>query len=86
MSNLMVAMTMFMETFKHYAGADGDKEKLSKAEVKTLLEKEFNFECPKNPDEVDKLMKGLDLNGDSQIDFREFMVIVVALTCACKGY
>lgn len=37
----------------------------------------------KNQEEVDNLLKGLDFNGDSEVDFSEFVVMVAALTCAC---
>ncbi len=37
----------------------------------------------KNQEEVDKLLKGLDFNGDSEVDFSEFVIMVAALTCAC---
>nr|XP_057924959.1 ictacalcin-like [Doryrhamphus excisus] len=85
MGDLRTAMTLLMQTFTKYAGAEGDKCKLSKAEVKTLLEKEFDFKCAKNQGELNEFLKGLDFNGDSQIDFKEFMTIVVALTCLCHG-
>lgn len=40
-------------------------------------------QAAKNQEEVDKLLKGLDFNGDSEVDFGEFVVLVAALTCAC---
>ncbi|XP_034532193.1 protein S100-P-like isoform X2 [Notolabrus celidotus] len=85
MTNLETAMALLMKTFDTYAGAEGRKDSLSKAEVKTLLEKEMPglIQGAKNPAEVDKLIKDLDFNGDSEVDFREFVVVVAALTCAC---
>lgn len=43
------------------------------------------LQAAKSPGEVDKLLKGLDFNGDSEVDFSEFVVMVAALTCACHG-
>ncbi|XP_060886610.1 protein S100-P-like [Labrus mixtus] len=85
MSNLETAMALLMKTFDTYAGADGRKDSLSKAEVKTLLEKEMPglLKAAKNQCEVDKLIQGLDFNGDSEVDFSEFVVLVAAVTCAC---
>ncbi|XP_020502092.2 protein S100-P-like [Labrus bergylta] len=85
MSNLETAMALLMKTFDTYAGAEGRKDSLSKAEVKTLLEKEMPglLKAAKNQSEVDKLIQGLDFNGDSEVDFSEFVVLVAALTCAC---
>lgn len=37
----------------------------------------------KNKGEVDKLLNGLDLDGDSEIDFLEFVMLVASITCAC---
>lgn len=40
-------------------------------------------QAAKNKEDVDKLLKDLDFNGDSEVDFGEFVVLVAALTCAC---
>ena len=45
----------------------------------------WSVQAAKNQAEVDKLLAGLDFNGDSQVDFSEFVVLVAALTCACHG-
>lgn len=45
----------------------------------------WSVQVAKNQGEVDKLLNGLDLNGDSEIDFTEFVVLVSALTCACHN-
>lgn len=47
--------------------------------------KYFYSQTAKNQAEVDKLLKGLDFNGDSEVDFKEFVVMVAALTCAAHG-
>lgn len=50
MSKLETAMAILMQTFDTYAGVEGKKDSLSKAEVKTLLEKELpgllKVQCP----------------------------------------
>ncbi|KAI3376626.1 hypothetical protein L3Q82_017060, partial [Scortum barcoo] len=85
MTQLETAMAIMMKTFDTYAATEGKKDTLSKSEAKTLLEKELPglLKCAKNPQEVDKLLKSLDFNGDSEVDFSEFVVLVAALTCAC---
>ncbi|XP_018529793.1 protein S100-P [Lates calcarifer] len=87
MTQLETAMALLMKTFDTYAASEGNKDTLSKVEAKALLEKEMPglLKAAKNPDEVDKLLKGLDFNGDSEIDFNEFVVLVAALTCACHN-
>lgn len=87
MSQLETAMGILMKTFDTYAAGQGRKDTLTKAEAKTLLEKELPglLKAAKKPGDVDKLLKGLDFNGDSEVDFNEFVVMVAALTCACHG-
>uniref|UniRef100_A0A3B3TQW5 S100 calcium binding protein P n=1 Tax=Poecilia latipinna TaxID=48699 RepID=A0A3B3TQW5_9TELE len=88
MSHLEMAMATLIQTFDQYAGSDGKKSTLSKAEVKTLVEKELPGLLKvrsKNPDEVDKFLKNLDLNKDSEVDFQEFVMLIVVLTCAIHG-
>ncbi|XP_029615669.1 protein S100-P [Salmo trutta] len=85
MSQLETAMAILLKTFDKYSGAEGNKGTLSKAELKTMIEKELPslLKASKNPEDCDKLMKALDHNGDSEVDFNEFVVLVAALTCAC---
>ncbi|XP_028285201.1 protein S100-P-like [Parambassis ranga] len=84
MSQLETAMAIMMKTFDTYAGKEGKKDTLTKGEVKTLLEKELPalFKAAKNPAEMDKIIKDLDFNGDAEVDFTEFVVLVAAMTCA----
>ncbi|XP_041840425.1 protein MRP-126-like [Melanotaenia boesemani] len=84
MSQLETAMGLMMKVFDTYAGREGKKDTLSKAELKALLEKELPalIKAAKNPQEVDKLMKDLDFNGDSEVDFSEYVVMVAAITSA----
>ncbi|XP_071334181.1 protein S100-P-like [Trachinotus anak] len=87
MSQLETAMAILMKTFDTYAASQGKSDTLTKAEAKTLLERELPglLKAAKNPGEVDKLLNGLDFNGDSEVDFSEFVVMVAALTCACHN-
>ncbi|NWU92704.1 S100P protein, partial [Upupa epops] len=88
MSQLETAMGMIIAVFDKYAMADGNRRTLTKAELKTLLEKEFpNFlSSGKNTDAIDKLFKTLDENSDSVVDFNEFVIFVASLTCCCHQY
>lgn len=38
----------------------------------------------KDPAVVDKIMKDLDANGDGQVDFEEYVSLVVGLSIACE--
>ncbi|KAM4714317.1 protein S100-P-like [Anableps anableps] len=88
MSQLEITMASLIQTFDKYATSEGKKDTLSKAELKTLIEKELSqmLKAPKNPGEVDKLMQSLDFNGDAEVDFREFVILVASLTCAAHRF
>ncbi|NXL53662.1 S100P protein, partial [Podilymbus podiceps] len=88
-SQLETAMRIAIAVFEKYAGNDGNGHSLTKAELKTLLEKELPLSkrTPgKNKDATEKAFKNLDENGDYQVDFKEFVTFVAALTCCCHKY
>ncbi|XP_054477541.1 protein S100-A1 [Anoplopoma fimbria] len=87
-SQLQTAMEGLIAVFHCYSGKEGDKYKLSKAELKNLLQgelKEF-LAGSKDPNVVEKIMGDLDENQDGQVDFQEFVVLVAALTVACNEF
>ncbi|NXO59338.1 S100P protein, partial [Aramus guarauna] len=88
MSQLETAMEMIIAVFDKYAKADGNTQTLTKAELKTLLENELPkfLTSGKDKNTIDNLFKSLDENRDSQVDFKEFVIFVTALTCCCHRY
>ncbi|KFP38494.1 Protein S100-P, partial [Chlamydotis macqueenii] len=46
----------------------------------------FLLQSGKDKDAIDRVFKNLDENGDSQVDFKEFILFVAALTCCCHNY
>ncbi|MBN3323365.1 S10A1 protein, partial [Atractosteus spatula] len=87
-SQLESAMENLIRVFHNYSGKEGDKYKLSKAELKSLLQGELSdfLAASKDPMVVDKIMKDLDENRDGEVDFQEFVVLVAALTVACNEF
>ncbi|OCT99306.1 protein S100-P [Xenopus laevis] len=83
MSELETAIAMIIDVFDRYASTEGNKLTLTKGEMKTLLEKELPeiLVNAKEKDTCEKLMKDLDENGDSEVDFNEFIIFVAAITC-----
>ncbi|KAM6151418.1 protein S100-G [Rhynchocyon petersi] len=61
--------------FEKYAAKEGDPDQLSKAELKQLIEKEFPS-LLKGPTTLDSLFQELDKNGDGEISYQEFQVLV----------
>ncbi|XP_068425889.1 protein S100-A1 [Clinocottus analis] len=87
-SNLQPSMEGLIKVFHKYSGKEGDKYKLSKAELKNLLTDELAgfLTADKDACEVDKIMADLDENKDGEVDFQEFVVLVAALTVACNDF
>ncbi|XP_029447399.1 protein S100-P [Rhinatrema bivittatum] len=88
MTKLETAMCMLIAVFDEYSAAEGSKKTLSKAELKTLMEKELPgfLSNSKDKDAVNKFFKELDVNGDSEVDFNEFIILMAALTCICHEF
>uniref|UniRef100_A0A8C3C2Z5 S100/CaBP-9k-type calcium binding subdomain domain-containing protein n=1 Tax=Cairina moschata TaxID=8855 RepID=A0A8C3C2Z5_CAIMO len=74
------ALAAMVTTFHKYSGKEGDKYKLSKAELKELLTKELpSFGSVK----ADLLVNDLDHDKDSEVDFKEFACF---LACVAMGF
>ncbi|CAF87358.1 unnamed protein product [Tetraodon nigroviridis] len=75
-----------MGVFNKYAGTDERKDTLSKAEVKTLVEKEFpHFLQLGDKKEVEAMLMELMSQGDQEVDFCQFMCQVATLTIIGKA-
>uniref|UniRef100_G1Q9C5 Protein S100 n=3 Tax=Boreoeutheria TaxID=1437010 RepID=G1Q9C5_MYOLU len=87
-SELETAMETLINVFHAHSGKEGDKYKLNKKELKELLQTELSgfLDAQKDADAVDKVMKELDENGDGEVDFQEYVVLVAALTVACNNF
>uniref|UniRef100_A0A671UNN3 S100 calcium binding protein A10a n=2 Tax=Sparus aurata TaxID=8175 RepID=A0A671UNN3_SPAAU len=85
-SELETAMESLIKVFHRYASREGKTGTLNRRELRELMENELsNFlKSQKDPAAVDKIMKDLDTNGDGQVDFEEFVSLVVGLSIACE--
>ncbi|XP_077319987.1 protein S100-A1-like [Lithobates pipiens] len=88
MSKLEKAMDTLIDVFHTYSAREGDKHKLCKRELKDLLQNELGeyLEEQKDAISVDKILKELDENGDGEVDFQEFVILVASLTVACNTF
>ncbi|XP_022529242.1 protein S100-A1 isoform X1 [Astyanax mexicanus] len=87
-SQLENAMDSLIKVFHTYSSREGDKYKLSRVELKSLLQGELSdfLAATKDPLVVEKIMSDLDENRDGEVDFQEFVVLVAALTVACNDF
>ncbi|XP_054869500.1 protein S100-A1 [Amphiprion ocellaris] len=87
-ANLQRAMEDLIAVFHRYSGKEGDKYKLNNKELKNLLQEELSdFLAGSNESSVvEKILHDLDENGDGEVDFQEFVVLVAALTIACNEF
>ncbi|KFO85401.1 Protein S100-A4 [Buceros rhinoceros silvestris] len=76
------ALAVMVTTFHKYSGKEGDKYKLSKAELKDLLNKELPVFGSKHMDEAEfkRLVNDLDHNKDSEVDFKEYACFLACIT------
>nr|XP_012806450.1 protein S100-G [Jaculus jaculus] len=61
--------------FQKYAAKEGDPDQLSKDELKALIQAEFPSLLT-GSSTLDDLFKELDKNGDGEVSFEEFQVLV----------
>ncbi|KAM9782958.1 protein S100-A1 [Neosynchiropus ocellatus] len=87
-SRLQKSMEGLISVFHSYSNKEGAVNKLSKTELKTLLQEELSqlITCCNDPAGIDRIMTDLDENGDQELDFQEFVVLVAALTVACNDF
>ncbi|XP_061597762.1 ictacalcin-like [Cololabis saira] len=88
MSDVQKAVDLLVTSFSKYSGKEGDKNTLSKEELKELLQNELGeLLCKANEKAaVDRIFNDLDANSNNSLDFREFITLVACLTMVCHEY
>ncbi|XP_039877394.1 ictacalcin-like [Simochromis diagramma] len=88
MSDIQKAMALLISTFDKYSGKEGDKNTLSKEELKELLQNEFGEMLCKSNDKaaIDRIFNDLDRDKSNSVDFGEFVRMVCCLTEMCHEY
>lgn len=80
-------METLITVFHRYASKEsGNTSTLNRRELKLLMETELSsfLKSQKDPAAVDRIMKDLDTNGDGEVNFEEFVSLVVGLSIACE--
>ncbi|KAM6968218.1 ictacalcin-like [Aplochiton taeniatus] len=84
-TQMQQAMGLLISTFHKYSEKEGDKDTLSKGELKSLLQAEFGELLGKANDQkaMDQIFKDLDANQDGTVDFQEYVTLAACLTMIC---
>ncbi|NXK43174.1 M126 protein, partial [Piprites chloris] len=84
LSELEKAMDVIIDVFHQYSRREGDRDTLTKKELKLLIDKQLvNYlKHVKNKATIDQIFKDLDVNKDAQVGFCEMMQLVVRVTIA----
>ncbi|XP_039074883.1 protein S100-A6 [Hyaena hyaena] len=72
------AIGLLVAIFHKYSGRDGDKNTLSKKELKELIQKELTIGPKLQDAEIAKLMVDLDRNKDQEVNFQEYVTFLAA--------
>uniref|UniRef100_A0A6B2F3C5 EF-hand domain-containing protein n=1 Tax=Bothriechis nigroviridis TaxID=88079 RepID=A0A6B2F3C5_BOTNI len=83
-SSLNQAIGILVGTFHKYSGQEGDKNTLSKKELKELIQKELNIDMKLHEREIQGLMEDLDRNKDEVVNFKEYVTFIGALAMICN--
>ncbi|XP_053252819.1 protein S100-A6-like [Podarcis raffonei] len=73
------AIGVLVVTFHKYASKDGDKNTLSKKELKELIQKELTIGLKLQEAEIQALMKDLDRSGNQVVNFHKYVTFLGAL-------
>ncbi|KYO48991.1 protein S100-A6 [Alligator mississippiensis] len=73
------AIGALVYVFHKYSGKEGNKDTLSKQELKELIQKELSLGPKLKDADVTKLMADLDRNKDQEVNFQEYVTFLAAL-------
>ncbi|KAM6229187.1 protein MRP-126-like [Spheniscus humboldti] len=87
-SELEKAMDIIIDVFHQYSRREGNRDTLTKKELKLLIEQQLvNYlKLVKDRATIDEIMKDLDINKDAQISFSEVMLLITRVTIAAHEY
>uniref|UniRef100_A0A8C4UWF3 EF-hand domain-containing protein n=1 Tax=Falco tinnunculus TaxID=100819 RepID=A0A8C4UWF3_FALTI len=77
MSRFLDSISTIISIFHQHTKEDGDHSKLSRRQMKEFIQREFaDVIKPHDPQTIDKILQFLEWDGDGEIDFNEFLLLV----------
>ncbi|XP_045752749.1 protein S100-A6-like [Mirounga angustirostris] len=73
------AIGLLVAIFHKCSGREGDKNTLSKKELKELIQKELTIGAKLQDADIAKVMDDLDRNKDQVVNFQEYVTLLGAL-------
>ncbi|ETE60523.1 Trichohyalin, partial [Ophiophagus hannah] len=88
MSYFLDSVCTIVGIFHKYARCQDGNLALNRREMKALIQKEFAevLENPCDPQTIELTFKLLDVNGDSLVDFNEYLIFVFQIAKGCYRY
>ncbi|XP_037227160.1 trichohyalin-like [Falco rusticolus] len=88
MSRFLDSISTIISIFHQHTKEDGDHSKLSRRQMKEFIQREFAdvIAKPHDPQTIDKILQFLEWDGDGEIDFNEFLLLVFRVAKACYWY
>ncbi|XP_013797897.1 protein MRP-126 [Apteryx mantelli] len=88
LSELERSIDTIIDVFHQYSRREGDKDTLTNAELKLLIERQLvNYlKHVKNQVSIDQIFKDLDTNKDHQLSFGEVMLLIIRVTIATHDH
>ncbi|XP_059346007.1 trichohyalin-like [Ammospiza nelsoni] len=85
MSPLLDSIATIVGVFQQHARADGDGSGLSRRRMRELIQREFadSLVKPHDPQTIEKILQFLEWDGDGDIDFNEFLLLVFRVAKCC---
>ncbi|XP_010114592.1 PREDICTED: trichohyalin-like, partial [Chlamydotis macqueenii] len=88
MSRFLDSISTIISVFHQHAKEDGVYSHLSRRTMKEFIQREFAdaIAKPHDPQTIDKILQFLEWDGDGEIDFSEFLLLVFRVAKACYWY
>uniref|UniRef100_A0A803XYH8 EF-hand domain-containing protein n=1 Tax=Meleagris gallopavo TaxID=9103 RepID=A0A803XYH8_MELGA len=81
MSHFLDSVSTIITVFHQHAKEDGDQSKFNRRKMKEFIQKEFADAIVVST--IDKILQFLEWDGDGEIDFNEFLLLVFRVAKAC---